>query len=100
MSESRRAIEATVSGHVQGVGFRWFVRREASGLGVSGWVANLPDGSVQVVAEGPAAAVEALVDALREGPAGAWVRDVAVADRPATGAVAGFEIRTGHHRGD
>ncbi len=100
MNGDRRAIEATVSGLVQGVGFRWFVRREADGLGVAGWVANLPDGSVQVVAEGPDAAVEALLDALREGPPGAWVKGVAVVDRPPSGSMDSFEIRVGHHRGD
>jgi len=100
VSDGRRAIAARVSGNVQGVGFRWFVRREASGLGVAGWVANLPDGSVEVMAEGSDAAVEALLDALREGPPGAWVRDVAVADRPPTGSMDSFEIRVGHHRGD
>ncbi len=100
MNGTRRAIEATVSGHVQGVGFRWFVRREADALGLGGWVANLPDGSVQVVAEGPEAAVDALVEALRDGPAGAWVSDVRVADRPVSGRVDSFEIRVGHHRGD
>jgi acylphosphatase len=61
-----RAV-AVVSGHVQGVGYRWFVRRLASSAGVAGSARNLPDGRVEVVVEGPAEAVEALVDAL-DGP--------------------------------
>jgi acylphosphatase len=57
-----------VSGRVQGVGFRWFVLRRASELGLVGWVANLPDGGVQVVAMGGEAALESLDEALRRGP--------------------------------
>ena len=50
-------LVATVRGMVQGVGFRWFVQREAARLGLDGWVANQVDGSVEVVAEGPDAAL-------------------------------------------
>jgi acylphosphatase len=62
----RRAV-AVVSGHVQGVGYRWFVRELASSAGLAGSARNLPDGRVEVVVEGPAEAVEALLDAL-DGP--------------------------------
>jgi acylphosphatase len=58
-------MTARVSGDVQGVGFRWFVRREASRLGLSGSAVNAPDGSVDVVAEGPRDACEGLVDLMR-----------------------------------
>ena len=57
-----------VSGRVQGVGFRWFVLRKAEDLGVVGWVANLPDGRVQVVARGGDQAIESLDVLLRRGP--------------------------------
>jgi acylphosphatase len=57
-----------VSGRVQGVGFRWFVLRRAEPLGLRGWVRNLPDGRVEVVAAGPAHAVESLDADLRTGP--------------------------------
>jgi len=60
--------EWLVSGRVQGVGFRWFVLRKAEDLGLAGWVANLPDGRVQVVARGPEEAIESLDLLLRRGP--------------------------------
>lgn len=95
-----RAVEATVRGVVQGVGFRWFVSREANRAGVTGWVANQADGSVLVAAEGETAAVETLLAALREGPPGASVASVDVIERVATGVSEGFGIRSGAHRGD
>lgn len=72
------AVRATVSGAVQGVGFREATRRRASKLGVLGWVRNTEEGTVAVHAEGPAEAVDELVAFLREGPRGAAVSDVAV----------------------
>jgi acylphosphatase len=63
----------SVSGRVQGVGFRWFVAREARALGLAGWVRNLESGEVQVVATGPATQVERLRAALLRGPANARV---------------------------
>jgi acylphosphatase len=97
---SVRAVEAVVRGHVQGVGFRWFVLRQAAVLGVSGWVANERDGAVRVVAEGPAEGVELLLAALREGPAGAAITEVSVTERPATGGFERFTVRSGWHSGD
>jgi acylphosphatase len=61
-----RAV-AVVSGHVQGVGYRWFVRELASSAGLAGSARNLSDGRVEVVVEGPAEAVESVLDAL-DGP--------------------------------
>ena len=60
-------VVAVVSGHVQGVGYRWFVRQLANGAGLAGSATNLPDGRVEVVVEGPEDDVEALVAAL-DGP--------------------------------
>jgi acylphosphatase len=60
-------VVAVVSGHVQGVGYRWFVRELAAAAGLSGSAANLPDGRVEVVVEGPEDAASALVAAL-DGP--------------------------------
>jgi acylphosphatase len=98
--ESRRRLVASIRGAVQGVGFRWFVVREASRLGLVGWVANEADGSVAVEAEGSEPDLELLVAALREGPEGAAVRDVQVRFEPARGDLREFTIRSGAHRGD
>jgi acylphosphatase len=66
-------LHVRVTGMVQGVGFRWFVRERARRLGLAGWVRNLPDGSVEVAAAGDDQQLELLRDALREGPHGAAV---------------------------
>lgn len=96
--ESR--IVVVVRGRVQGVGYRWFVRREAERRGVRGWVANLPDGGVEVVAEADERVLDAFVERLRDGPPGASVRDVEVRTEPPRGGLGTFEIRSGAHRGD
>lgn len=79
-SAGRRApqrLRALVRGRVQAVGFRQFVWSRAARLGVTGWVRNGDDGrSVEVEAEGPADALERLLELLREGPFGARVDDV------------------------
>jgi acylphosphatase len=71
---------------VQGVGFRAATRREGQRLGLAGWVRNLPDGTVEVVAEGEGGTrLEALVAFLGEGPRGARVAGVDVIWEPARG---------------
>ncbi len=93
-------LEAVVAGRVQGVGFRWFVRAEAERLGLGGWVANEPDGTVRVVAEGDPDAISELVARLGEGPRGARVASVRVERGPARETFDGFGIRSGWHGGD
>jgi len=93
-------LEASVRGYVQGVGFRWFVVRRATQLGLRGWTSNEPDGTVRVVAEGAAAALDALLAALRSGPAGASVERVDARRLPAAGDLPSFTIRAGGHGGD
>jgi DNA ligase D-like protein (predicted 3'-phosphoesterase) len=73
-----RAIRVVLSGSVQGVGFREAARRRARELAVQGWVRNADDGTVVVHAEGPAGALAALLEFLREGPRGAAVAELAV----------------------
>jgi acylphosphatase len=93
-------LDARVTGRVHGVGFRYFVYREATALGLVGWVANVADGSVQCVAEGPRDVLEALFGRLHEGPPAAIVEGVSAAWMAATGAFASFGVRSGAHRGD
>jgi acylphosphatase len=93
-------LDATVHGRVQGVGFRVHVLRVARGLGLTGWVANVSSGRVRTVAEGQRSGLERLLEALRDGPAGAWVDNVDVAWSPSSGEFRGFEIRSGWHSGD
>jgi DNA ligase D-like protein (predicted 3'-phosphoesterase) len=73
-----QAVRATVSGAVQGVGFREGIRRRALELGAMGWVRNADDGTVAVHAEGSFSAVDALIEFLRTGPRGATVENVSV----------------------
>ena len=81
--EARRFI---VRGRVQGVGFRWFVEREAHMLGIAGWVRNNHDGSVEVLAQGTRDQLSGLHSRLREGPRAARVDVVEVAEAaPAQG---------------
>lgn len=67
-----------VTGRVQGVGFRWHVEREARVLGLSGWVRNRADGSVEVLAAGTNDQLNLLYDKLKQGPRAARVDDVEV----------------------
>jgi acylphosphatase len=67
---------------VQGVGFRWFVARHARTLGLTGYARNLPNGSVEVVADGPEDALPALEELLRRGPASAQVDRVERSTEP------------------
>ena len=69
-------LQAIVHGRVQGVGYRYFVARRAAEHGVAGTVRNLPDGSVEVVAEGALPALRGLLDELRTGPGHARVESV------------------------
>ncbi len=82
------ALHLSIEGIVQGVGYRQWFRRQATGLGVSGWVRNRADESVEAVIEGTDEAVEALLRQAMSGPAGAKVdrierRAATVAERAA-----------------
>jgi acylphosphatase len=71
-----RALRARVHGVVQGVGFRWFVLREARDLDLRGYARNRPDGTVEVVAVGETAALDRLLESLNAGPRAARVDSV------------------------
>jgi acylphosphatase len=86
-----KAIQARVTGRVQGVSFRWYAQEQARRLGVAGWVRNEPDGSVLLHAEGEDQAVDELVAWCHDGPGLARVGDVAVREASPTGATS-FDI--------
>jgi acylphosphatase len=86
-------VHLLVSGRVQGVFYRATAERVASGLGLTGWVRNLPDGRVEAIAEGLPEALEAFVRWCHEGPVDARVEEVTAESHPATGEFTGFETR-------
>ena len=75
-----KRIRFVVTGRVQGVGFRWFVKAEARPLGLTGWVRNREDGAVEGEVEGRDDAIEALVPCLEEGPSSAIVTNVDISE--------------------
>jgi acylphosphatase len=87
-------LHAIVAGRVQGVGFRAFVIDEASDLGVTGWVRNRWDATVEVVAEGDRATLDRLLGALRRGPPAAYVTQVETDWQAATGEFTRFYVRS------
>jgi acylphosphatase len=89
----RVARKFLVSGHVQGVGFRFFAQNAARREGLSGHVTNHPDGSVEAVAEGESEAMTRFERALRQGPSRSRVERVLVDEAVPTGLHVGFEIR-------
>src|SRR5712692_4661195 len=88
-AEARRFI---VRGRVQGVGFRWFVEREAHILGISGWVRNNSDGSVEVMAQGTREQLLGLRSRLREGPRAARVDAVEESEAKPAAGISSFRI--------
>jgi acylphosphatase len=92
MAESKR-LHALLSGRVQGVGFRFFAVQQAQQRGLTGWVRNLGEDRVEVVAEGPAPELEALAAALHQGPPLAWIAQAAVEWREPSGEFRGFQAR-------
>lgn len=88
MDVRRRVV---VTGRVQGVGYRESCRRQAQRAGVSGWVRNCADGTVEAVFEGAADAVDAVVEWCRAGPRWASVRSVTVSEQDPEG-LAGFRV--------
>jgi acylphosphatase len=87
--QARRYI---VRGRVQGVGFRWFVEREAHILGIAGWVRNNADGSVEVLAQGSRDQLSGLHSRLREGPRAARVDAVEESEVRAATGITSFRI--------
>ena len=87
-----QADRAHVTGLVQGVGFRWFVEREAHILRIAGWVRNSHDGSVEVLAQGTRDQLSGLRSRLREGPRAARVDDVTESEAQPKEGLSSFRI--------
>lgn len=90
--ENQQRCHAYLSGRVQGVGFRFFTLRAAQDLGLTGWVRNLWDGRVEVVAEGELQALNSFLGELRKGPISAGVDDVEVEFSEAQGEFSSFKV--------
>ncbi|EKF24333.1 acylphosphatase family protein [Mycolicibacterium hassiacum DSM 44199] len=86
-------LTAWVHGHVQGVGFRWWTRSRALELGLTGYAANKPDGRVEVVAQGPRAACEKLLELLQSGNTPGRVDNVVAEFSEPGDALSGFVER-------
>jgi acylphosphatase len=86
------AVHVLVSGRVQGVGFRYFTREVAARCGLGGWVKNLDDGRVELVAEGDEDSLRALVAQVERGPGAGLVAGCSVTWQPATGQFTSFDI--------
>lgn len=82
-----------VRGRVQGVGFRWFVEREAHILNIAGWVRNNPDSTVEVLAQGTREQLSGLNSRLREGPRAARVDEVEVKEADPIAGLTSFQVR-------
>ena len=90
--KSLQARRFLVRGRVQGVGFRWFVEREARLLGITGWVRNNADGAVEVLAQGTREQLSGLRDRLQQGPRAARVDDVDESEANLTQDLTSFRI--------
>lgn len=88
-----RAMRLRVTGRVQGVGFRYYIVREAERLGLCGYASNRADGSVEIHAQGADAALKDLLDAARRGPRHARVDGVESEFTDAVHSLEGFEVR-------
>ena len=89
---SHERLHAVVRGNVQGVGFRWFVEREAHILGIAGWVRNNSDSTVEVLAQGTRDQLSGLRSRLREGPRAARVDDVEESEAEPIKGLSSFRI--------
>jgi acylphosphatase len=86
-------LSATITGRVQGVGFRWWARSAADRMSLTGWVMNGADErTVELVAEGASASLDQLERLLRQGPPGAVVDSVEATRSPASGSYHRFQI--------
>ena len=91
--QTNQRLHAIVHGHVQGVNFRSYTARQAAALGLTGWIRNLPDGSVETVAEGPREQLDKYKAYLHIGSPYAVVEDVTATYKAATNQFDDFRVR-------
>jgi len=91
--DTKICVHVLVSGLVQGVNYRWFTLDTADGLGLTGWVRNLPDGRVEAEIEGEKEVVERMIEAMRVGPRVAQVTDLEVSEQPCQNRYRDFQVR-------
>lgn len=91
--DAKNRLHAWVLGKVQGVGFRYFVRQRAVELPISGWVRNLSDGRVELIAEGSRKDLEEFLAVVRQGPRGSQVSDVQVEWSDKDEGLQGFSVK-------
>ncbi|WP_426126027.1 acylphosphatase [Pararhizobium sp. PWRC1-1] len=92
MTDEAKAVLVRITGRVQGVGFRFWMRGQALRLGLSGWVRNEADGSVAALICGPEAAISTMLERSWIGPLGASIADVEAKSAPIEGVPLGFCI--------
>jgi acylphosphatase len=85
-------MQVYFEGRVQGVGFRYSAKGVARGFDLTGWIRNLPDGRVEMQAEGERGELEAFLEALRDSHLGGFIRRESVSWLPASGGLRGFQI--------
>ena len=90
---ARKRIHAIVEGRVQGVFFRAYTQKEAVRLGLSGWVRNRPEGSVETVFEGDSEQVTKMLKWLKQGSPHSQVTNVNITEEPQTGDIESFNIK-------
>jgi len=88
----KKAVRLLISGRVQGVFYRYTAQKVALRLDLNGWVKNLPSGQVEAVAVGTSSAIDTFITWCREGPPGAHVTEVAVAENPSPPDDEGFSV--------
>ena len=90
---AKRRFSARISGRVQGVGFRFFAGEMANEFGITGYVRNVLDGSLEIVAEGEEEVLREYLDMLKHGPRAARVTDVHVSWGPPSGEYDRFSVK-------
>jgi acylphosphatase len=90
-------VRVFAGGRVQGVAYRFFAEKYAARLGITGWVRNLADGRVEVLAEGPAEEIKTFLERLKEGPSLARIDSFEVRREPSTGEFTDFRIAFQSH---